>query len=611
MSPVRLALVILVLAWLGPPAAAAQVMDRALVAPVTGNAPAWQAVQLPHEWEQSFPSHSGLADYELQFHNPGSDGLLALYIRRACTNLEVFLNGELIGSAGRMDPPVTRNCYYPHLLTLPRALLRPDENTLRIRVAGFAAREVSARQRAAGLSAVQLGELAELQPLYESQRFWNITAAQIIASSVAALGVAMLGLAAVRRKDTYLFYFGLFSLGWALISTRLFVQHVPISHLATEILICSAFPPVVGCAFLFLLRMVGQRKRWVEVALVTQTIAVPLALAIAAPAHLLAAATWVYNLLALEFLVCVTYFFAVAWRHHRREFWLLGAVLLVALVLAAAEIALQNDLLPLPKIHLIHFAMPFIFLVIGLRLIQLFVQALNQAETLNLQLERRVAEKTREIEDSWQQIARLRTAEAAQNERRRIASDLHDDLGARLLTIAQAGQRGQTPERIAAMARQAVDEMRLSVRGLTGEPARAADAFADWRAETVTRLVDAGMAAQWDAQDPPADLLLPTRTHVQLTRVLREAVSNAIRHSAGTRVRIGLRIQDGWLHLEVEDDGRGLVESNAARTGHGLPNIERRVRHLQGVRRFERPAGGGLRLQVSVPLAFKEGTEDT
>ena len=74
---------------------------------------------------------------------------------------------------------------------------------------------------------------------------------------------------------------------------------------------------------------------------------------------------------------------------------------------------------------------------------------------------------------------------------------------------------------------------------------------------------------------------------------------------------IGLRIQDGWLHLEVEDDGRGLVESNAARTGHGLPNIERRVRHLQGVRRFERPAGGGLRLQVSVPLAFKEGTEDT
>jgi two-component system sensor histidine kinase UhpB len=597
--------IVAVSALLGMQAAAAfQVFHRAEVATVPAASMQWHAVDLPHEWESTFPGYSGVAEYRLQFEAPVGQELLGVYVQRACTNLEVFVNGELIGSGGRMAPPVARNCYYPQLMPLPRSLLRPGKNELRIRVAGFAAREVSARQRAAGLSAVQVGALGELQPLYESQRFWNITAAQIIATSIGALGLAMLGLAAVRRRDTYLLYFGLFTTGWALISTRLFVQHVPLSNLHTEILICSAFPPVLGCAYLFLMRLVERRYRWVDAALLAQALVVPVVLVAAAPEHLLRAATVVYNLVALEFIACVVWFFPVAWRGFRRDFWLLGVVLLVAVGLAGAEIALQNDLLPLPKVHLIHFAMPLIFAVLGLRLIQLFVKALTRAETLNLELEQRVAEKSAELESNWRQIARLRTAEAAENERRRIASDLHDDLGAQLLTIAQASQRGHDTERVAGMARQAMEEMRLSVRGLTGDAADAQNVLADWRAETVTRLTDAGFEPRWEAGEPPPGLVLPSRTHVQLTRILREAVSNAIRHSGGRRCAVRIGFEDGGVQLAVEDDGRGLAPARPRTTGggHGLPNIERRVRNLGGEHRFEQPAGGGARLVVRVPL---------
>jgi two-component system sensor histidine kinase UhpB len=362
---------------------------------------------------------------------------------------------------------------------------------------------------------------------------------------------------------------------------------------------------VLGCAYLFLMRLVGQRWAWMDAALLLQAAAVPLVLVAAAPQALLGAATMVYNLMALEFVLTVIAFFIFAWHHRRSEFWLLGAVLLVAVALSAAEIALQNNLLPLPKIHLIHFAMPFVFLVIGLRLIQLFVQALQHAETLNLQLEQRVADKSREIEESWQQIAQLRTTEAAQAERRRIASDLHDDLGAQLLTITQASERGSHPDRIAGMARQAMEEMRLSVRGLTSDAAGADDVLADWRAEIVTRLSEAGMAAQWDAQEPPQGLVLPARMHVQLTRILREAVSNAIRHSGGTRCCVRIRFNEQRLCMEVEDDGRGLGGVRTAQGGgHGLPNIERRVRNLGGEHRFETPAGGGTLLVLHVPLAM-------
>src|SRR3569832_64128 len=136
--------------------------------------------------------------------------------------------------------------------------------------------------------------------------------------------------------------------------------------------------------------------------------------------------------------------------------------------------------------------MPVVFVVIALRLIQQFVAALNHGETLNRDLERRVEEKSLEIERSWQQIASLRTAEAAQRERQRIASDLHNDLGAQLLTIAQGSTAWHDPERIAGMARDALNEMRLSVRGMVGEAMPVADVVADWRAEAVSRLATAG-----------------------------------------------------------------------------------------------------------------------
>lgn len=602
---------------LGPAHAASLVLVKAEVARAAGGDGApleWTPVSLPHDWDDTFPGYSGIVWYRLKLDLPArsneESGLLGVYLQRACTNAQIYLNGEQIGGAGLMTGNVTRNCYYPQLASIPRAVLRPGGNELRIRLAGFSANEVSARQRAAGLSPVRVGPLEELQPAYNTQLFWNVTVAQIIAATVGALGLAMLALAAARRRESYLLFFGLFTSGWALISTRLFVQDVPISHLATEILICSVFPPVLACAYLFLLRFIEQRLRWMDWLLVLQALAVPVVLWLASPGHLLRAASTVYNLLAVEFLVCLAFFFVTAWRAYRREFWLLGGVLLVAAGLAATEIALQNDWLPLPKVHFIHFAMPFLFVVIGIRLIHMFVRALNSAETANQVLEQRVAEKSAEIERNYEQLTSLRAAQAAQDERQRIASDLHDDLGAKLLSIAQASQKAPQGERIAGMARQALDEMRLSVRGLTEDGALAADVLADWRAETVTRLADASITAHWLADESPPGLVLPARTHVQLTRVLREAVSNAIRHSGASVCTVRLAFAAGEMCLQVQDNGRGLARRPAGQ-GHGLVGMEARVRKLGGRHELRDAPGGGTLLWVTVPLAEQSANIDS
>lgn len=199
---------------------------------------------------------------------------------------------------------------------------------------------------------------------------------------------------------------------------------------------------------------------------------------------------------------------------------------------------------------------------------------------------------------------------SVRQERARIASDLHDDLGATLLTIAQTGDAPQERHRIAQLARQALDEMRLSVRGLAGEAAPVHEAWADWRAETVTRLVQAGIGIEWRADEPPAAAMLPARTHVQLTRVLREAVSNVIRHSAARLCTVRLQWGQDRMVLSVQDNGRGLAtrSGEVALAGHGLPNIERRVRQLGGSFRLAPAPGGGALLEVEVPVLEPSAT---
>lgn len=561
-------------------------------------------VQLPNDWSAVPAQFQGHRWYRLRFADPMIE-LPAVYLDRACTNVEIWVNGVLVGSGGQMVEPYSRNCYYPQLFVIPRGLLTPTDNYLDVRLAGYPLAQVAARQRVGGLSVIEIGPESALRGRHDQQLFWNITIAQIIGSSMSLFGVFVLALGLKRRQDRHFMYFGALQIGWALLGLRLYLQDIGIGGVASEILITSMFPPVVMLGIQFLLQYVRRPSRVVSRALALQCVLAPLALVTAAPLHLFPVASAVYTALALEFVAALLYFGVMTWRHQRTDFYQLGSVVLVAGLLSLAEIAIQNNWLPLPRIHLIHFVMPVLFFAIGLRLVQQFAVALSSTEQLNLELERRVAEKSAEIERSYAQLSELRASQAAQQERQRIASDLHDDLGAKLLSIVHAGAAGSDSGRVADLARDALDDMRLSVRGITGASTPAEDVLADWRAETVERLRAAGMQCEWDASAAPPRLVLPARVHVQLTRVLREAVSNAIRHSAGTRVTVRVDIGTTSIALAVDDNGRGLDAARTARqgSGQGLPNIERRVRKLGGSLRMGPAAAGGLAIRVEVPLA--------
>ena len=164
-----------------------QTLREALVAPGdSGSFPdsVPQAVQaLPDDWAVSRPGFEGAVWYRVHFDAPplaDPDAVLALYVERACTNLEVHLNGHRLYRAGRMQEPVTRNCYQPQLVALPAALLNAQGNTLDLELRGHALEHVASRQRAAGLSTLRIGPMAALAPVWRVQQFWNVTAPQML-----------------------------------------------------------------------------------------------------------------------------------------------------------------------------------------------------------------------------------------------------------------------------------------------------------------------------------------------------------------------------------------------------------------------------------------------
>ncbi len=311
------------------------------------------------------------------------------------------------------------------------------------------------------------------------------------------------------------------------------------------------------------------------------------------------ASVW-YVVLMAEVFAAIGLYLRETWQRQRDEFWPMVMLLIALAFTALLELGVQHGLLNLPRVQLLQFTAPLMFVGVAVRLLQMFSHALQAAEAGRTTLEGRVQEVTAEIERNFAQLAELRVEQVTEKERKRIAGDLHDDLGAKLLTIVHTSES----ERISTLAREALEEMRLSVRGLTGKPVRVADALADWRAETVSRLGQAGVEAHWQGPVDEIEQLMSARGYVQTTRILREAVSNIIKHSGASQCKVQCTISATEVGVVVQDNGRGIPLELDGRLdrGHGMSSMKHRAKQMHGQCLVESGPGYGTVIRLTLPL---------
>jgi two-component system, NarL family, sensor histidine kinase UhpB len=601
-----LGLLLLVAAWVSPAGAQTRSFREALTVVADTDSfpeqPAGQTVALPDDWSRSRPGSEGPVWYRLTFERraaSSAEPLLALQIPHVCATLLVQLNGQLVHSGGRFEEPYTQDCSHPQLIVLPSAMLTAGLNRIDLKVVGYPLGRVGSRHRAGGLSAVAVGPLNELRASQRWQTAVKVTVPQALGATLALMGGFMFVLGFFNRRERQLAYFGALSVGWSLLDLRLWVHEWPLPQATAELLLCSVLPVMAYAAVQFLLRYAGWRHRAIDVALPLQALLMPLSLLAAGPDRLFPLASAWYALLALEVLAAAVFYLHRQWRDRSVSFWLMGALMAVVLVSGAIEIAAQRQGTPPLAALLAQLVMPLMLVLMGLRLVQQHGRALQQAEQSKAQLEQRVREATAEIERNFRQLSELKIEQVTERERKRIAADLHDDLGAKLLTIVHTSES----DRISTLAREALEEMRLSVRGLTGRAVRLADALGDWRAEVVSRLAQAGIEAEWSA---PEDLpqTLSARAYVQTTRILREATSNIIKHSGASYCAVRCQVADGDFQLVVQDNGDGITAELDGRLdrGHGMATMKQRAKQLQGQCLVESGPGFGTVIRLTLPL---------
>ncbi len=172
-------------------------------------------------------------------------------------------------------------------------------------------------------------------------------------------------------------------------------------------------------------------------------------------------------------------------------------------------------------------------------------------------------------------------------ERLRIAQDLHDDIGARLLTLMY---QAPTPE-LEDYIRHTLQDLKTLTRGLAASEHRLSHAAGEWKADLAQRLAAAQAELGW-AVSFDQDRRLSVVQWSALTRVLRELVSNALYHGHATRIDVRMNLEGRRLTLQVADDGEGREPQTWAH-GLGLGGVRKRVKLLGGevAWRENRPRG--------------------
>lgn len=188
-------------------------------------------------------------------------------------------------------------------------------------------------------------------------------------------------------------------------------------------------------------------------------------------------------------------------------------------------------------------------------------------------------------------------AQATLAERERIYSDLHDDIGARLLGMIHSAESPEQADR----ARAVLQDLRDVVSRSRGTPGSLSDTLGEIRGETSQRLAAAGISLSWEINDELPDPELDTARALHLHRIVREAISNVIRHARASHVRVRMKVIGGKLCLDLTDDGGGKDPAPTSK-GRGLDTMRDRAAELEGVIDWKPGTEGGTKVLLTMPL---------
>jgi len=562
----------------------------------------WQTAQLPLLSDESDFGTDGAVWLRLRFELARTpQAAWAVYIPRQRQNVAVYIGNNLIGTSGRLEEPASETWNYPQLFEVPPYLLRAGSNE--VFVHWFAS-----THNESYLSQIRIGPEALLEPLQRERYALQVEGPVVVSVICGAAALFMLALWVRQRRDVVFGWFGLVCLLWVVRNAHLWVQEPLLTATAWEVVSHSSLGWLVAALFLFAFRLMGLRYRRVEFALALYPAVGTLALALAPDGSFSLIERWYFLGLLPIAAILIGYLCWKAWKIRTFTIVLLTFGAIVCLGLGTFDFYALTVLYErVEQVYMMPYGALLFTLTAGWAVIDRMVSDQRALQTLNADLEARVAARERELAQTYARTAELNREAAVFEERRRITRDMHDGLGAQLMSSIALAERGTlSAAEVAQLLRECVDDLRLAIDSLKplGDDLNAM--LGNFRYRFETRLAAAGLTLDWAVEELPRHPALTSEVVLQIMRVVQEALANVIKHAGAKRVRIEAFFDaaKNAVCLNVSDDGRGF-DANSVRAGDGLANMKSRAAQIGAT--LDVVCECGTKVVFTLPLALASG----
>ena len=553
----------------------------------------WQKVSLPFKPDID-SSVTPFVWFRMPLAHLEAQALEAIYIPHHAFDIEVYVDGYQVGEKKGPGDKYAMGWNTPLLFDIPEYLRVQQVEMLHIKLRTAALFTF--------LPAIEVGDSELLQKRFNQRYFSQVKAAEWGWIATILLGLFSFFLWIRRISDKQYLQFAVLCFSWSVVLLYMFLPYSPVSP-ALWLKIGYASSEIAGIAmFFFVNSMMNFKHQLLEKVLVLIMAAIIVVyfilpinkiFYIVSFGHVLALLFVIYAL-GKTIVIAVKNTDRVAVSISIGGAWV---VLFISYDVFAFARAYEKSI-ALPDFTIMQHGFLFLLATFFILLIKRFMDALDNSEDLNNTLEEKIHIISKELKKSYEATRLLEITRSSEMQRQNIMRDLHDDIGAKLISIASSMNTSEQAE----LGREALISMKEIVSQSNSLSNDINSTIIMATTEMEARFESANIAVVLMADQTLDEILVSPQTCYHLSRILREITSNIIKHSKASEVSIQYQFSE-FLDYEIRDNGIGMDVAN--NVGNGLRNIQFRINAIHGVLSMRSEQQGGLTISLRVPLTME------